>query len=144
MTVVEAIENVRQAGGKLFVPGSGRLQARLPSPRPPELDAALTTIREHRNEVLALLADAKPPPERIPPVVKGQAVCLYSDLVGEELWIAADEEDAGTLVTQGERRGRIYTRDEVRLVIAIKDPAIVKQVHEFKREFDTRILPPDS
>ena len=66
-------------------------------------------------------------------------MCLYSDLVEEQIWIAADEEDAQTLVTQGERRGQVYAPEEVRLVIAIKDPAIVKEIHNFKREFNTRM-----
>ena len=55
----------------------------------------------------------------------------------------ADEEDAERLIEQGERRGAIYTRAESRLVTRIKDPEIVKQVHAFKREFNTRVLPPD-
>jgi len=76
-------------------------------------------------------------------VLKGYAVCLYSDLVGENLWIVADQEDADRLVEQGERRGAIYTRAESRLVTRIDDPEIVKQVHAFKREFNTRVLPPD-
>ena len=44
---------------------------------------------------------------------------------------------------QGERRGAIYTRAESRLVTRIKDPEIIKEVHAFKREFNTRVLPPD-
>ena len=55
----------------------------------------------------------------------------------------ADEEDGERLIEQGERRGAIYTRAESRLVTRIRDPEIVKQVHAFKREFNTRVLPPD-
>ncbi len=84
-------------------------------------------------------------PAEAPPsdALKGYAVCLYSDLVGENLWIVADEEDAERLIEQGERRGAIYTRAESRLVARIDDPEIVTQVHAFKREFNTRMLPPD-
>ena len=84
-------------------------------------------------------------PAEAPPsdALKGYAVCLYSDLVGENLWIVADDEDAERLIEQGERRGAIYTRAESQLVTRIKDPEIVKQVHAFKREFNTRVLPPD-
>ena len=139
MNVAEAIETIRQAGGEFLVPEPGRLQACVPTPRPPELEVALATIREYRDEALALLTTSGPPPEKLPPIVKGQAVCLYSDLVGENLWIVANEEDAQTLVAQGERRGQVYTPEEVRLVIAIKDPAIVKEIHNFKREFNTRM-----
>ena len=55
MNVAEAIETIRQAGGKFLVPEPGRLQACVPTPRPPELEAALATIREYRDEALALL-----------------------------------------------------------------------------------------
>ena len=46
---------------------------------------------------------------------------------------------AERLIEQGERRGAIYTRAESRLVTRIGDPEIVKQVHAFKREFNTRM-----
>ncbi len=75
-------------------------------------------------------------------MLKGFAIALYCDLVKETLWLVADEEDAERLAKDGERRGAIYTGEEVRLVTAIKDPKVVRQVHEFKREFNTRMLPP--
>ena len=143
MTTAEAIKAVRQAGGEFLVPAPGRLQAYVPSPHPSELETALENIREHRDEALTLLFASDRPPEKLPPTVKGQAVCLYSDLVGEHLWLAADEADAEALLTQGECRGRIYTPEEVKLVVRIADPEIVKQMHEFKQKFNTRMLPPD-
>ena len=120
-----------------------RLQACVPTPRPPELEAVLATIREYRDEALALLTTSGPPPEKLPPIFKGQAVCLYSDQVGENLWIVADEEDAQTLVAQGERRGQVYTPEEVRLIIRITDAEIVKQVHAFKSELNARMRDDD-
>ena len=138
MTVTEAIAAVTAAGGEFLVPAPGRLQACVSSPCPPELEAALATIREHRDEALALLTASE-----LPAIFKGQAVCLYSDLVGENLWIAADEDDAQILVSQGECRGQIYTPDEVKLIIRIADPEIVKQVHAFKSELNARMRDDD-
>ena len=98
MTVTEAIATVTAAGGEFLVPAPGRLQVCVPSPRPPELEAALATLREHREQALALLNASAP---KLPAIFKGQAVCLYSDLAEEQIWIAADEEDAQTLVLPG-------------------------------------------
>ena len=71
MTVAKAIETVWQAGGEFLVPEPGKLQACVPSPRPAELEAALATIREHRDEALGLLTASDRPPEKLPPIVKG-------------------------------------------------------------------------
>ena len=142
MTLTEAIATVR-AGGEFLVPAPGRLQVCVPSPRPPELEAAPATLREHREQALALLNASERPPERLPPIVKGQAVCLYSDLVEESIWIAADENDAQILVSQGERRGQIYNPEEVKLIIRIAEPEIVKQVHAFKSKLNARMRDDD-
>ena len=63
MTVSQAIETVRQAGGEFLVPEPGKLQACVPSPRPAGLETALTTIREHRDEALVLITAPGPSPE---------------------------------------------------------------------------------
>jgi hypothetical protein len=69
-------------------------------------------------------------------VLKGRAVELYvAD--GNCLFIVADEEDARRL---GEPRGTVYTAAEVRRVLQIKDPTIVREIHEWKRTFDGRPL----
>ena len=153
MTIESAIQALRRVG-QLTVEG-GTICCDLPDPTPAEADRALDVLREHKPEALALLvstlsaAASGRQPEQNPAEalssdpLKGYAVCLYSDLVGENLWIVADDEAAERLIEQGERRGAIYTRAESRLVTRIKDPEIVKQVHAFKREFNTRMLPPD-
>ncbi len=69
-------------------------------------------------------------------VLKGHAIALWSDLLGERLFIAADEADAKVL---GEPRGQIYMGDEVRCVVQITDPAIVAELHRWKRRFNGRI-----
>ena len=153
MTVEKAIETVRKVGKIEAVEND--IDVKVPRASVERLQSAFSTIRGHRTEALALLGSTLSAPasgwqreqtaaEALPSdALKGYAVCLYSDLVGENLWIVADEEDAGRLIDQGERRGAVYTRAESRLVTRINDPDIVKQVHAFKREFNTRMLPPD-
>ena len=65
-------------------------------------------------------------------VLKGFAIELWSDTAGT-LFIVADEDDAKRLV---EPRGTVYTASELRRVIQIKDPAIVFEIHEWKRKFN--------
>ena len=107
------------------------------------LDIARKVLARLKAEQLDERSERNPAEASPSDALKGYAVCLYSDLVGENLWIVADEEDAERLIEQGERRGATYTRAESRLVTRIKDPETVKQVHAFKREFNTRMLPPD-
>ena len=66
-------------------------------------------------------------------VLKGKAIELWSDALGQRFWLVADEEDAAKL---GEPRGTVYTAAEARRVIEIGDPATVAKLHEWKRRFD--------
>ena len=74
-------------------------------------------------------------PEPLEDVLKGVAIELWSNDAGC-LFIVADEEDARRL---GEPRGIVYTADELRRVVQIGDPAIVLEIHEWKRRFDARL-----
>jgi hypothetical protein len=38
-----------------------------------------------------------------------------------------------------EPRGTVYTADEVRRVVQVGDPAIVLEIHEWKRKFEARL-----
>ena len=79
--------------------------------------------------------------ELLEDVLKGTAIALYCDLVQDTLWIVADEEDARLL---GERRGVVYTADEVRLVAKIDNaPEVIRAIHEFKSTFNVAVKPPD-
>src|SRR6266404_7039854 len=69
-------------------------------------------------------------------VLKGQALELWSDALGERFWLVADEDDA---VPVGEPRGTIYTAAEARRVVQIADPIVVAEVHRWKREFDATV-----
>ena len=78
---------------------------------------------------------AHPDPEATLSLVrKGQAVCLASDLLGEHIWIVADQEDADVLQTQ-EPGAACYDLAEVEILAALRDPEIVREVHHFKRAF---------
>jgi hypothetical protein len=78
---------------------------------------------------LAPAADNRP----LESVLKGRAIELWSDALGERFWLVADEEDA---ILLGERRGRIYTAAEARCVIQIGDPSVVAEVHRWKQRFN--------
>ena len=69
-------------------------------------------------------------------VLKGLAIELWSDALGEGLWIVADEEDARKLA---EPRGTVYTAAEIQRVIQIRDPTSVAEIHRWKREFNATI-----
>src|ERR1700730_7327883 len=69
-------------------------------------------------------------------VLRGQALELWSDALGERFWLVADEEDA---VLLGELRGNVYTAAEMRQVVQIRDPDIVLEIHEWRRAFNGRV-----
>lgn len=74
-------------------------------------------------------------PEPLEDVLRGRAIELWSDAAGC-LFIVADEEDARRL---GEPRGTVYTAAELRRVVQIGDPALVLEIHEWKRQFDAHL-----
>ncbi|MGA2185131.1 MAG: hypothetical protein ABSH47_19100 [Bryobacteraceae bacterium] len=74
-------------------------------------------------------------PEPFEDVLKGWVIELWSDAAGR-LFIVADEDDARRL---GEPRGTAYTAAEMRRVVQIGDPAIVLEIHEWKRTFNGRL-----
>ena len=68
-------------------------------------------------------------------VLKGWAIELWSDAAGR-LFLVADEDDARRL---GEPRGTVYTTAEMRRLVHVRDPAIVLEIHEWKRTFNGRV-----
>lgn len=86
-----------------------------------------------------VLADTQPAAEQesgsLESVLRGLAIELWSDAAGG-LFIVADEDDARRL---GELRGAVYTAAELRRVVQIGDPAIVLEIHEWKRTFNGRL-----
>jgi len=80
-----------------------------------------------------------PKPEAAEPleaVLKGQALELWSDALGERFWLVADEDD---VVLLGESRGNVYTATEGRFVVQIADPGVVAEVHRWKLRFNGTI-----
>jgi hypothetical protein len=73
--------------------------------------------------------------ESLESVLRGLAIELWSDAAGR-LFIVADEDDARRL---REPRGTVYTAAEVRRELQIADPAIVLEIHEWKRAFNGRV-----
>jgi hypothetical protein len=69
-------------------------------------------------------------------LLRGQALELWSDALCERFWLVADEEDA---VLLAEPRGNVYTAAEMRLVVQVRDPAVVLEIHEWKRTFGGRL-----
>lgn len=78
----------------------------------------------------AVLKDQAAPLED---VLKGRAIELWSDALGEKFWLVADEADAARL---GEPRGAVYTAVEARRVVRVGDPAAVAEIHAWKRRFE--------
>lgn len=74
-------------------------------------------------------------PQPLEEVLKGQAIELWSDAAGR-LFLVADEDDARRL---GEPRGTVYTAAEIRRIVRVADPAIVLEIHEWKRTFNGRL-----
>jgi hypothetical protein len=75
-------------------------------------------------------------PEPLEDVLKGQTIELWSTTAGR-LFLIADEDDAGqAMVRFGARRGEVYTAAEVRRIIAVKDAAVVAEIHDWKQRFN--------
>ena len=140
MTVAEAIEELRSAGG-IEVKGTS-IRCRVPRRRGVRQAEAVTVLRQQKGAALELLTaqqGAQPPatpPEPLEAVLKGQAIALYADLVKETIWLVADEEDMALLQ---ERRGSVYSASEIHEVTKIDDPETVAEIHRWKRAYDAKI-----
>jgi hypothetical protein len=104
------------------------------------VSASKLNIESYVNDLAGtVLAETQPAAEQecgsLESVLRGVAIELWSDAAGS-LFIVADEDDARRL---GEPRGTVYTAPEVRRVVQIGDPAIVLEIHEWKRAFNGRL-----
>jgi hypothetical protein len=138
MTVEQAIDRVRQAGSVELIDGAIRYEVRR---RGPEVTEALATLKAHKPEALEYLSTTLTTPQREPPesVLKGSAIELWSTTSGR-LFLVADDVDAVQAIERfGARRGEIYTASEARRIIALNDPAVVAEIHDWKRRFDGEI-----
>jgi hypothetical protein len=69
-------------------------------------------------------------------ILKGSAIELWSDALGERLWLVADEADA---IQLAQPRGRVYTGAEARMMIRVPEPATAAEIHTWKRRFDATL-----
>lgn len=75
-------------------------------------------------------------PEPVGAVLKGRVIELWSDSAGR-LFLVADEADARRAMERFEAcRGEVYTAAELRRIVAVNDPGVVAEIHEWKRRFD--------
>jgi hypothetical protein len=88
---------------------------------------------------MALLSASTEQVTKIEPLeslLKDRVIELWSDSEGR-LFLVADQADARRAMERlGARRGEIYTAAEARRIIAVNDPAIVTEIHNWKRQFD--------
>jgi hypothetical protein len=136
MTVEQAIAEIRQAGSLALAAGGIRYEIRK---RGPETATALAILKDRKSEAMALLspsAEHVTKTEPLEPLLKGRAIELWSDSAGR-LFLVADEADALQAMERlGARRGEVYTAAELRRIVAVNDPGVVAEIHEWKRRFD--------
>jgi hypothetical protein len=87
-------------------------------------------LKAHKPALLALL--------RLP------FVMVFSQILGETIFFAEDEDTRAALIEAGAELWSIYTKDELRVLVAQNrvaplTDADLRKVHEIKRTFDGRI-----
>ena len=65
--------------------------------------------------------------------LKDHAIRIWPELVGEDVWLVAEDEDAHCL---GEPRGRVYTLAEARVLAGARRSRQVLEVHNWKKTLD--------
>lgn len=73
--------------------------------------------------------------DRLEDILAGNAIELFIS-PDESLFIVSDEEDVRKL---GKERGQVYTLEEVRSVLRITDPSIIREIHHWKRTFNATV-----
>jgi hypothetical protein len=68
----------------------------------------------------------------------------YSQILGETIFFCEDEDTKAALIEAGASEWSIYTKDELRVLVAQNrvaplSPPELRKVHEIKRTFDGRI-----
>ena len=139
MTIEQAIEEVRRVGSLAVAAGGIRYEIRS---RGPETADALAILKERKSEVMALLSgstDQVIKADSLESVLKARAIELWSTEAGR-LFLVADEEDVRYAIERlGARRGETYTASEARRIIAVGDPAVVAEIHNWKKRFDGKL-----
>ena len=130
MTALDLIAAAGQLGLTLRAKDNGKLGFKPERLCPPEFKAKLKT---HKAELLALLQ------------AKGVTwIEVHSERIGETIFFCADEDTKAALIEAGASEWSIYTKDELRVLVAQNrvaplSPDELRKVHEIKRTFNGRI-----
>jgi len=126
-TPISILQRAADLGLKLsfVVPNKLDIKASGPWPR-----SFADTLRDHKPQLLALL--------RLP------FVMVDSEILGETIFFCQDEDTKAALVQAGADEWSIYTKDELRVLVAQNrvaplSPDELRKVHEIKRTFNGRI-----
>lgn len=143
MTLTDAIATLRAAGA--ISRKEDRIRIRLPKKRPRRVERALSVVQDRPWEAITLLGSepeyrqsAEPSGAAFESVLKGHAIGLFYNELDQTLRLVSDEEDARL---GGERRSLVYSTEQIRLVVSVKDPPIVRNVHALRGEFDVAARP---
>jgi hypothetical protein len=145
MNVAEALDRIRQVG--LVESCGDSLKLKFPERERSALQPAIDTLRSGKAEALALLAEVNEQEATAPRTEQARAETLESIWKDRviELWstssgtffLVTNEADARrAMKCFGGRRGQIYTATEARRIIAVKDPSVVAEIHDWKQRFD--------
>jgi hypothetical protein len=128
LTPVEVFSEAAERGLNLGSKPPHTLTVEPPRLCPPEFASVL---KVHKSALLALL--------------KLPFVMVFSQILGETIFFCRDEDTRGALVEAGAEPWSVYTKDELRVLVANNrvaplSPAELRKVHEIKRTFHGRII----
>ena len=126
-TPIALLQRAADLGLKLGVEGRHTLTVEPPERCPP---AFADTLKDHKWLLLDLL--------RLP------FVMVFSEALGETIFFCQDEATKEALVEAGAEPWSIYTKDELRILVAQNriapfSDAELRKVHQIKRTFGARI-----
>jgi hypothetical protein len=129
-TPIALLEKAAQLGLKLGSEGQDTLTVEPPERCP---RAFVDTLKDHKWLLLDLLS--------LP------FVMVYSQTLEETVFFCEDVATKAALIEAGASEWSIYTRDELRVLVAQNRVAPfsateLKQLHQIKRTFNARIIPP--
>lgn len=130
MTALDLIAEAGQLGLTLWAKDNGKLGFKPERRCPPEFKEKLRVLKA---ELLAFLQ------------TKGVTwIEVFSECIGETVFFCEDEDTRAALVEAGAEPWSIYTKDELRMLVAQNrlaplTAAELRKVHEIKRTFSGRI-----
>ena len=127
LSTIQVLEKAGDLGLKLAIAPPDRLTYQPLEKCPADF---VETLRVYKGRLLSLL--------RLP------FVMVFSETLEETVFFCADEPTRAALIEAGANPFAIYTRDELRVLLAQNrvaplSPAELRKVHEIKRTFSGRI-----